>query len=302
MPDPESGLPNDSDRDADGGRPALRRAARLVPRRPANPLRAKPTAQGPSTMMILEGRDGRPHLHDVGLGDSPRFSPDDRTVAFALYPGESSDEPEGVWLMNADGTNRRRLCELAAPFWSPDGTQILLNGLLAHDLEDLRLRDKTDHPDRRPGTVDLLVAAVGCAGPDRGLHRRRDSAGHHRHPGHQPTCGSEGGTKALESGRSSAVFARWPVLTSPSGDLYFIGEERDRRTLSRPGSTPPGRSRLSAARSWRSEAERPLLVSRPSVSGLRLRLVRPGPVRGCCRIGPTTVRRRGQPHGSVTSS
>ncbi len=88
-------------------------------------------------MIILEGRDGRPHLSDIGSGDSPRFSPDDQTIAFVLYPGDPSGEPEGVWLMNADGTNRRRLCELAAPFWSPDGAQVLLNGLLAHTISKI---------------------------------------------------------------------------------------------------------------------------------------------------------------------
>ncbi len=100
-------------------------------------FRAKPTAQGPSRMIILEDRDGRPQLSDVGAGDSPRFSPDDRTIAFVLFPGEPSGEPEGVWLMNADGTNRRRLCELAAPFWSPDGAQILLNGMLSHTISKI---------------------------------------------------------------------------------------------------------------------------------------------------------------------
>ncbi len=210
-------------------------------------FRAKPTAQGPSTMMILEGRDGRPHLHDVGSGDSPRFSPDDRTVAFALYPGESSDEPEGVWLMNADGTTRRRLCELAAPFWSPDGTQILLNGLLAHTISKIydfetKRTTRIDVPGKSifswprwvapgqivacigGGTVPDSIVILDVSRPEEAKVVRR----------------------LWNRGASSAVFARWPVLTSPSGDLYFIGEERDRRTLYALAQHLPGRGRLSA--------------------------------------------------------
>ena len=254
-------------------------------------------------MIILEGRDGRPHLHDVGSGDSPRFSPDDRTIAFVLYPGESSGEPEGVWLMNADGTNRRRLCEFAAPFWSPDGTQILLNGLLAHTISKIydfetKRTTRIDVPGQSIFSWPRWVAPgqiVACIGggvvPDSivilDVSRPEEAKVVRR---------------LWNRGAASDVYSRWPVLTSPSGDLYFIGDERHRRTLVRPGSTPPRAGPSLRARSWRPEAERPQLVSRPSVSALRLRLGRPGPVRGCCRIGPATVRRRGQPHGSVTSS
>ena len=194
-------------------------------------------------MIILEGRDGRPHLHDVGSGDSPRFSPDDQTIAFVLYPGESSGEPEGVWLMNADGTNRRRLCELAAPFWSPDGTQILLNGLLdPHDLEDLR-SSRRNGP---PGST----SRDSRSSPGRGGWRRARSwpasaGGSCRTPSSSWTsagrrkrrwCGGSG-----IAGAASDVFARWPVLTSPSGDLYFIGDERDSAHACTPWlNTSPG--------------------------------------------------------------
>jgi hypothetical protein len=60
-------------------------------------------------------------------------------------------------------------------------------------------------------------------------------------------------------GATSAVFARWPVLTSPTGDLYFIGDELDTRTLYALAQHLPGRGRLSA-----------LEVGGPKLNGLSL--------------------------------
>jgi hypothetical protein len=209
-------------------------------------FRAKPTAQGPSRMIILEGRDDRPHLRDVGSGDSPRFSPDDRTIAFVIYPGGEPIEPEGVWLMNADCTNRRRLCELAAPFWSPDGSQMLLNGLLAHTISKIydfksKRTTRIDVPGQsifswpRWVAPDQIVACIGSGVvPDSIVIldvKRPDEAKVVR--------------KLWNRSATSDVFARWPVLTSPSGDLYFIGEESHSRTLFALAQHVPGRDRLS---------------------------------------------------------
>ena len=223
-------------------------------------FRAKPTAQGPSRMIILEGRDGRPHLRDIGSGDSPRFSPDDRTIAFVLFPGEPSGEPEGVWLMNADGTNRRRLCELAAPFWSPDGAQILLNGMLAHTISKIydfetKRTTRIDVPGQSIFSWPRWVAPgqiVACIGggvvPDSivilDVSRPEEAKVVRR---------------LWNRGAESDVFARWPLLTSPTGDLYFIGEEVPTRTLYALAQHVPGRGRLSA-----------LEVGGPKLSGLSL--------------------------------
>ena len=223
-------------------------------------FRAKPTAQGPSRMIILEGHEGRPHLRDVGSGDSPRFSPDDRTIAFVLFPGGPSEEPEGVWLMKADGTDRRRLCELAAPFWSPDGAQILLNGMLSHTISKIydfatKRTTRIDVPGQSIFSWPRWVAPgqiVACIGggvvPDSivilDVSRPEE-------------------TKVVRRlwNRSAAsdVFVRWPLLTSPSGDLYFIGDELYTRTLFALAQHVPGQGRLSA-----------LEVGGPKLSGLSL--------------------------------
>ena len=54
----------------------------------------------------------------------PVWSPDGRTIAFtSLRDGDSA-----VYLMDADGSDQRRLTAGADPAWSPDGTQIIYEG------------------------------------------------------------------------------------------------------------------------------------------------------------------------------
>lgn len=69
------------------------------------------------------------------LAFDPALSPDGKRIAFmGLPPGvnpvEKKDEPVGLFVMNADGSARKRLVEstmgefLLAPSWSPDGRQL----------------------------------------------------------------------------------------------------------------------------------------------------------------------------------
>ena len=74
-----------------------------------------------SEMIVLEAMDGKPNFRSLGRGNRPAYSADDTQIAF-LTSGD------GVWLMNADGTERRRVANgFAAPFWSPDGDTLMLN-------------------------------------------------------------------------------------------------------------------------------------------------------------------------------
>ena len=79
-----------------------------------------------SQLVLIESRKGRSEFRQLGAGCCPSFSPDGQTIAFLLLAGEVPGEEQGVWLMNSDGTKRRRVCETGAPFWSPDSTELLL--------------------------------------------------------------------------------------------------------------------------------------------------------------------------------
>jgi TolB protein len=61
----------------------------------------------------------------VGPGRQPTWSADGRTIAFADYDAAGNSD---IWLVGADGTNRRRLTLSpqweAEPAWSPDGRAI----------------------------------------------------------------------------------------------------------------------------------------------------------------------------------
>jgi Tol biopolymer transport system component len=78
-------------------------------------------------LFAIEARDGRPSFTELGDGNNPRFSPDDRRIAFALHAGNEAGAGGGVWMMNADGSGRHRAADFGAPFWSPDGRELLVN-------------------------------------------------------------------------------------------------------------------------------------------------------------------------------
>jgi len=61
---------------------------------------------------------------------SPMFSPDGRTIAFIISPDVSHGFQGVTYLVNADGTNLRRITPpapcLIRPDWSPDGSRLTL--------------------------------------------------------------------------------------------------------------------------------------------------------------------------------
>lgn len=71
---------------------------------------------------------GRPQVVDLGPGNCPTFSPDDKRIAFVLNPGALADARGGVWMMQADGSGRHRLGADGRPRWSPDGRRLMLIG------------------------------------------------------------------------------------------------------------------------------------------------------------------------------
>jgi Tol biopolymer transport system component len=55
----------------------------------------------------------------------PQVSPDGRQICFSVDTGEGRDTVRSLWVMDANGKNRRKLADYARePFWSPDGKVI----------------------------------------------------------------------------------------------------------------------------------------------------------------------------------
>lgn len=67
--------------------------------------------QGPFTGMF----------RDFGCGNVPTWSPDDKRIAYMLNPGNPCGIEWGIWIMNADGAERKRLCDGWYPRFSPNG-------------------------------------------------------------------------------------------------------------------------------------------------------------------------------------
>jgi tricorn protease-like protein len=55
----------------------------------------------------------------------PQVSPDGTKICFSIDSGEGRDTVRSLWVMNIDGSNRRKLADNARePFWAPDGKTI----------------------------------------------------------------------------------------------------------------------------------------------------------------------------------
>jgi Tol biopolymer transport system component len=197
-----------------------------------------------SHVLLIQESGGRPISRDLGAGCCPKFSPDDRTIAFVLLHGEVPRAQEGIWLMDSDGSNRRRLAEFGAPFWSPDGSQLLINDL-STPTESKLYSFATGHLEsiRIPGK--FIFSWPSWAGPNTLVA----SAGGRNEPDSivlldvsQP---SEAKVTSTLWNRSTGpdAYARWPIFSPSTGDYFFIGVERNRRTLYAlsPGGGPRGR-------------------------------------------------------------
>jgi len=78
-------------------------------------------ADGTGLTRVVDDPDVRPHV-----GNAPAWCPDGSTIAFAA---EDKEKETDLYLVNADGTNLRRLTNLgcvSCPTWSPDGATIAL--------------------------------------------------------------------------------------------------------------------------------------------------------------------------------
>ena len=76
-----------------------------------------------SRLQSIDLREGRLTVTDLGTGNCPTFSSGDDRIAFL---SNADGEQNGVWLINADGSDRRLLGGLGKPIWSPDGRQLMI--------------------------------------------------------------------------------------------------------------------------------------------------------------------------------
>ncbi len=63
-------------------------------------------------------------FRDFGCGNVPSWSPDDRQIAYMVNGGNPCEVEHGIWIMDSDGSNRRRICQGWYPRWSPDGKRL----------------------------------------------------------------------------------------------------------------------------------------------------------------------------------
>lgn len=72
-------------------------------------------------------KSGKARFTDLGSGNCPTWSPDGKQIAFLLNAGAMPGVETGIWIMNADGGERRRLRgSYGIPKWSPDGKRLLI--------------------------------------------------------------------------------------------------------------------------------------------------------------------------------
>jgi dipeptidyl aminopeptidase/acylaminoacyl peptidase len=177
---------------------------------------------------IVAGREA-PELTDLGRGARPTFSPDDRRIAFLLHPVALADAEPGIWVMQADGSERRFVGGLhGMPSWSPDGRQFLV--ATSDDPRDATLMElgrATSHPIAIPGLgfygwptwadVGTVAAVLGSAG--RGdtfaLIDVRDPA--------RPKVKEV----LWKGGNGLEVWPNWPVYSAAARRGVFVGVGND---------------------------------------------------------------------------
>ena len=182
--------------------------------------------------MAIEARDGRPTFTDLGPGNHPTFSPDDKRIAFYLHPGAEPGAEAGGWLMLADGSDRQRVGESGAPFWSPDGRGFLINSYSLPTVSTvINLATGNGGVVKVPGQEifswpswagpGTLVSALAMEGKDHSIALLDV-----REPAE---------TKVIEvlwrRGGGLDVTPRWPAYRPDTRRCFFTGEEPMKRTL-----------------------------------------------------------------------
>ena len=94
-------------------------------------------------LWAIDVRDGKPAYTELGEGNDPTFSPDDKSIAFLLHASVEAGMGGAVMMMRADGSGRHRLTEFGSPFWSPFGGELLINSYtLPSKADDVQSQDQ----------------------------------------------------------------------------------------------------------------------------------------------------------------
>lgn len=100
-------------------------------------------ARGEIYVMDADGSDVVRLTDNAAQDLAPVFSPDGSTIAFSHQDISSGNN--GVWIMNADGSNPRQLTTTGIPSsFSPDGARLLYWGLDADDIFTYYALDAAD--------------------------------------------------------------------------------------------------------------------------------------------------------------
>jgi Tol biopolymer transport system component len=165
------------------------------------------------------------------LPDLP-FSRDDQRIAFMLNQGEEPGAEAGVWVMQADGSERRRVGERGFPFWSPDGREFLINQD-TKPTESIVINLETREGGRLEVAGRRIFSWPSWAGPGTlvssiGTEREGDSIAllDVRKPAE---------AKIIEvlwkRGEDLDVEPLWPVYSPGTRRCVFVGVEPMKRTL-----------------------------------------------------------------------
>src|SRR4051794_16889443 len=98
-------------------------------------------------LKVLDLEGARPRVTDLGHGNCPTPSPAGDQVIFLMNPSNAAGAVPGLWIMNSDGTDRRRLDGDGRPVWSYDGHQFLVISFT----EPREVTVIDDRPDRKSG-------------------------------------------------------------------------------------------------------------------------------------------------------
>jgi Tol biopolymer transport system component len=96
----------------------------------------------------LDGQNSRRLTDSQGAYAKPVWSPDGKQIAYLSAPAQETERQDaGIYIMDAAGTNKKRISSLSASSvtWSPDGKQLLLqsaSGILLTNLNG----DKAENP------------------------------------------------------------------------------------------------------------------------------------------------------------